>query len=83
MNFGLDLPALLPNWPTLISNGLIPLLLSLAALFIIYQLFRLLFRANQSEALVGLFSFIVTGFIFLTLVGVYLRGANMALALPF
>ena len=77
--FWLDLPALLPNWATLISNGLIPLLLSLAALFIIYQLFRLLFKANQSEALVGLFSFIVTGFILLTLVGVYFRGANMGI----
>ena len=75
--FWLDLPALLPNWPTLISNGLLPLLLSLAALLIIYQLFRLLFRANQSEALVGLFSFIIAGFILLTLVGVYFRGANM------
>ena len=81
--FWLDLPALLPNWPTLISNGMIPLLLSLAALFIIYQLFRLLFRANQSEALVGLFSFIIVGFILLTLVGVYFRGANMAFVLPF
>jgi len=81
--FWLDLPALLPNWPTLISNGLLPLLLSLGALFIIYYLFRLLFRANQSEALVGLFSLIVTSFILLTLVGVYLRGVNMTLVLPF
>ena len=81
--FWLDLPALLPNWPTLISNGLIPLLLSLAALLIIYYLFRFLFKANQSEALVGLFSFIIVGFIILTLVGVYFRGANMAFVLPF
>ncbi len=81
--FWLDLPALLPNWPTLISNGLLPLLLSLAALFTIYQLIRRLFGANQSEALVGLFSFIITGFILLTLIGEYLRGANMALIWPF
>ena len=79
----LDLPALLPAWPTLISNGLIPLLLSLLALYVIYIWFRVLLKANQSEALVGLFSFIVTGFILLTLVGVYFRGANMALVLPF
>ena len=81
--FWLDLPALLPNWPTLISNGLLPLLLSLAALFTIYQLIRRLFGANHSEALVGLFSFIITGFILLTLIGEYLRGANMALIWPF
>ncbi|NCF67455.1 MAG: cytochrome bc complex cytochrome b subunit [Chloroflexi bacterium] len=77
----LDLPALLPNWPTLISNGLVPLLLSLAALVFIYFLFRLLYKANQSEALTGLISFIIVGFILLTLVGVYFRGANMALTL--
>ena len=81
--FWLDLPALLPNWPTLISNGLIPLLLSLLALFVIYSWLRVLFKANQSEALVGLFSFIIVSFILLTLVGVYFRGANMALIWPF
>ena len=77
----LDLPALLPNWPTLISNGLIPLALSLAALVFIYFLFRLFFKANQSEALVGLVSFIIVVFILLTLGGVYFRGANMAVTL--
>jgi quinol-cytochrome oxidoreductase complex cytochrome b subunit len=81
--FWLDLPELLPQWPTLISNGLIPLLLSLAALFLIYTLFRVFFKANQSEALVGLFSFIIMSFILLTLVGVTFRGANMALIWPF
>ncbi len=81
--FWLDLPALLPTWPTLLSNGLLPLLLSLAALLLIYKLFRLAFKANQSEALTGLFSFIVAGFILMTLIGVYFRGANMAFVLPF
>jgi hypothetical protein len=79
--FWLDLPALLPQWPTLVSNGLVPLLLSLAALVFIYFLLRLLFKANQSEALVGLVSFIIVAFILLILVGVYFRGANMALTL--
>jgi hypothetical protein len=81
--FWLDLPAFFPSWPTLISNGLIPLLLSLGALFLIYALFRLLLKANQSEALVGLFSFIMVGFILLTLIGVFFRGPNMVLIWPF
>ena len=81
--FWLDLPALLPTWPTLISNGLIPLLLSLLALYVIYIWFRVLLKANQSEALVGLFSFIMVSFILLTITGVYFRGANMALIWPF
>jgi quinol-cytochrome oxidoreductase complex cytochrome b subunit len=81
--FWLDLPALLPQWPTLISNGLLPLLFSLLGLSVIYSWLRVLFKANQSEALAGLFSFIIVGFILLTLVGVYFRGANMALIWPF
>lgn len=81
--FWLDLPSLLPAWPTFVSNGLIPLLLTLLALFVIYIWFRFLFKANRSEALAGLFSFIFVGFILLTLIGIYFRGANMALIWPF
>jgi hypothetical protein len=81
--YWLDLPALLPAWPTLISNGLIPLLLTLLALWVIYLWFRILFKANQSEALAGLFSFIFAGFMMLTITGIFFRGANMALIWPF
>lgn len=78
----LDLPALLPTWPTLISNGLLPLLLSLGALAAIYKALRKLFTASRSEAVVGLFTFIMVSLIVLTIIGVYFRGANMALIWP-
>jgi hypothetical protein len=81
--YWVNLPAWLPALPTLISTGLIPLLLTLAGLAIIYALPRLFFRADHSEALVGLFSFIMTGLVVLTVVGALFRGANMALVLPF
>ncbi|MBK8986869.1 MAG: cytochrome b N-terminal domain-containing protein [Chloroflexi bacterium] len=79
----LDLPALLPGWPTLLSNGLLPLLFSLFGLFLIYALFRWGGRLRHSEVLVGLFSFIFVSLIILTLIGVFFRGANMALVWPF
>ena len=81
--YWIDFPALLPAWPTLVSNGLIPLLLTLAGLLVIYTSMRIVAGANRSEALVGLFTFVVVGFVFLTIIGVLFRGPNMALILPY
>ena len=81
--YWIDLPAMLPAWPTLLSNGLVPVLLSLAGLAVIYAIMRLGARANHSESLVGLFTFVVVGFIVLTVIGVFFRGANMAFVIPF
>ena len=78
----IDLPTLLPTWPTLISNGLIPLALSLGGLYALYAGLRRGLRSSHSEALVGLFTFLVVSLILLTVVGVFFRGANMALIWP-
>lgn len=77
-----DIPALLPAWPTLISNGLIPFLLTLGGLGFIYFLFRRLGRAGHGAALVGVFTFVFVSLIVLTIIGVFFRGPNMALLLP-
>jgi len=81
--FWIDLPALLPGWPAILSNGLLPLTLTLAGLFAIYVAMRVLARANRSEAAAGLFTFVMVGFVLLTIIGVFFRGANMALVSPF
>jgi quinol-cytochrome oxidoreductase complex cytochrome b subunit len=80
--YWIDLPAMLPAWPNTLSNGLLPLLLTLAGLALIYCVLRLVFRANHSEGLVGLFSFILVSLVVLTIIGVFFRGPNMALVLP-
>jgi hypothetical protein len=80
--YWIDLPALLPTWPTILSNGLVPLLVTLAGLVMVYVFLRIVARANHSESLVGLFTFVVVGFIVLTITGIFFRGANMALVLP-
>lgn len=77
-----DLPGWLPTWPTIISNGLIPLLLTLAGLAAIYEGFRRGMRANRSESLLGLFTFLFVSLIVMTIVGIFFRGANMALVWP-
>lgn len=78
----IDLPALFPTWPMLISNGLLPLLLTLLGLLLIYALLRYGGRLTHSESLVGVFTFIFVSLIVLTLIGVFFRGANMALIWP-
>jgi quinol-cytochrome oxidoreductase complex cytochrome b subunit len=81
--FWVDLPALLPGWPNLVAGGLFPLLLTLAGLLAIYAIVRLVLRARHGEALVGLFAFIVVSLLLMTAVGVFFRGPNMALVLPY
>lgn len=81
--FWINLPATWPGLPVWISNGLLPLTFSLIGLLIIYALIRLLLRANHSETTVGLFTFLVVSLLLLTLTGIFFRGPNMALTLPF
>ncbi len=81
--FWLDLPGSLPFLPTIISNGAVPLALSLVGFGALYLLNRTLLKANHSEALAGLIAFILSSLIVLTLIGNFFRGANMALMLPF
>jgi quinol-cytochrome oxidoreductase complex cytochrome b subunit len=86
--YWLDLPGILPNLPVEISNGLLIFILSLIGLAAIYWIIRQVIayqkvKANHSEALVGLFSFLLSSLIALTIIGIYFRGENMALVLPF
>ncbi len=81
--FWVDLPGWLPWLPSFISNGIIPLALTLAGLAAIYAGFRRVLRANHSEATLGLFIFLFVSLITLTIIGVFFRGPNMALVLTF
>ena len=82
--YWIDLPAMLPaDWPLLVVNGLVPLLATLGGLALIYLLLRIVLRANRSEAILGLFVFVMLSLVVLTVIGVYFRGPNMALVFPF
>jgi hypothetical protein len=81
--FWIDIAAALPAWPNLVSGGLVPLLLTLVGLVAIYAAIRLVLKADRGEGLVGLYSFIMISLVILTIIGVYFRGPNMALVLPF
>jgi len=81
--FWLDIAGMLEGWPLLVSTGLIPLLATVGGLVIIYLVIRRMLRASHSETLVGMFTLMAVGLVLLTVVGVYFRGPNMALVLPF
>ncbi|MCA9973296.1 MAG: cytochrome b N-terminal domain-containing protein [Anaerolineales bacterium] len=78
----IDLPALFPAWPTLVSNGLLPFVLTLAGLLLIYALLRGGGRLTHSEALLGVLTFVFVSLVVMTGIGVWFRGANMALVWP-
>ena len=81
--YRLDFVAIFPDLPLTIANGLIPAAIALLSLIIFYGLSWIIFKANHSEALMGVFTFIVIALVVLTLIGVVFRGPNMVLALPY
>ena len=80
--FWVDFPAWFPSLPTIVSNGLIPLLLTLAGLAAIYVALKAVFKANRSEATLGLGTFLFVSLMVLTVIGIFFRGSNMALIWP-
>ncbi len=86
--YWLDIPGWLPGLPSWITIGLIPFAATVGLFFLVYAGLRgskLLKeqKANHSEALLGVFAFAAAGLMILTICGVFFRGANMALVLPF
>jgi quinol-cytochrome oxidoreductase complex cytochrome b subunit len=81
--YWVDLAATFPTWPAAVTGGWLPLALALVGLALIYGLARLILRANHSEGLVGLVTFVMVSLIVLTVIGNLFRGPNMALVLPF
>ncbi len=80
--YALDLPALLPDMPTIVSNGWLPLAFILFTLGGYYFVIKRLFRATHDETRQALFILLVVSFIILTIIGVAFRGEGMALMPP-
>ncbi|MBN2471524.1 MAG: cytochrome b N-terminal domain-containing protein [Anaerolineae bacterium] len=80
--YWIDLPGWLPSLPTIISNGWVPLALTLLLLIGYYIGVKRLFRSTACEARLSMFTLLVTGFIVLTIIGIAFRGEGMALMWP-
>ena len=78
----IDWVAWLPTWPTFVANGLVPVAVILTLMCGVYLLARVSLKARHGEALVALFTFVVTAVLVMTVVCGLFRGANMDLVLP-
>jgi quinol-cytochrome oxidoreductase complex cytochrome b subunit len=80
--FVLDWTAWLPNWPALISNGLIPLAILLLPLILLDEWMVKTFKAITEERVTFIVTFIFVAFIVLTIIGIFFRGPGMSLYWP-
>jgi quinol-cytochrome oxidoreductase complex cytochrome b subunit len=72
----------LPGWPTLLTNGLVPLAVVLLGLVGLDEFIQRTFRADREERILFMFIFLLTALVVLTTIGVFFRGAGMALVWP-
>ncbi|MCU0489748.1 MAG: cytochrome b N-terminal domain-containing protein [Anaerolineales bacterium] len=78
----IDWAAWLPGWPSLVSNGIIPLAFLLLSLVGLDEWLKSTFKAKREERILGLFIFLATGLVVLTIIGIFFRGAGMSLVWP-
>jgi quinol-cytochrome oxidoreductase complex cytochrome b subunit len=80
--FVLNWAAWLPDWPTLLSNGAIPLSVVLLGLISLDEVLKKSFQASTEERVLALFTLLFTALIVLTITGIFFRGPGMALYWP-
>jgi quinol-cytochrome oxidoreductase complex cytochrome b subunit len=71
-----------PGTPALVSQGAVPLLLSLSGLALFYVACRKRFADSRNEAVQALFVLLFVSFVVLTVTGIGFRGEGMALVWP-
>jgi hypothetical protein len=72
----------LPTWPSLISNGLIPLAVLVLGLIGLDEWIKRAFGADLEERILFLFVFLFVALIVLTIIGIFFRGSGMSLYWP-
>jgi quinol-cytochrome oxidoreductase complex cytochrome b subunit len=78
----LDLPSLLPFLPTFISNGWVPLAGLLLGVIGYGEVLGAGLKATNCERRLAIFVLLAASFVTLTVIGIFFRGAGMALVLP-
>jgi quinol-cytochrome oxidoreductase complex cytochrome b subunit len=68
--------------PPAVAEGILPLLLLGSLLALVYVLLKRRLGLTNNESIQGLFTFLLVAFLVLTAVGIWFRGAGMALVWP-
>jgi len=78
----LKFEVLLSPVPAFISNGVLPLLILTGFMAGFYRYYLKKLSLSKAELVQAVFVFVIVAFIVLTLVGIFFRGKDMALTLP-
>ena len=78
----INFETMLPWLNTVISNGIIPLLLVMVIILIYSKYLSKKYNLSFTELVQALFVLIITSFVILTLMNVFFRGINMQLTFP-
>jgi hypothetical protein len=78
----LKFEVLLSPVPAFISNGVLPLLILLGFMAAFYRYYIKKLKLSKAELVQAVFVFLIVAFIILSLVGIFLRGKDMALTWP-
>ena len=78
----LDWTTWLPDWPSLVSYGLIPLAIVLLGLLGLDDAIHRAFKATHEERILFIVIFLTTALIVLTIIGIFFRGEGMSLFWP-
>lgn len=80
--FFIDWAGWLPGFPSLVSNGFIPLAFLLLSLVGLDEWVKSAFKAKLEERILALFIFLLVALLILTIIGIFFRGAGMSLVWP-
>jgi quinol-cytochrome oxidoreductase complex cytochrome b subunit len=80
--FVFDFEAWIPGIPSIVSGGLLPAVVILAALSGFYGLMKRKYNAMRNETVQAVFVLLLVAFIILTITTVWFRGEGMALTWP-
>jgi quinol-cytochrome oxidoreductase complex cytochrome b subunit len=78
----LNFEVLLSPVPAFISNGILPLAILLGFMAGFYRYYLKKLSLSKAELVQAVFVFVIVAFIVLSLVGIFFRGKDMALTLP-
>ncbi len=73
---------ILPDWPPVVTSGLIPVALIMGFVFGFYQIVKQKYGASREEGMQAVFILLLVSFIVLTVTGIWFRGPGMSLVWP-
>jgi len=80
--FVIDFTTWMPGLSSVVRNGVLPAAFVLAGIIVFYWLVKKKYAATNNESIQSVFVLFVVAFTILTIVGIWFRGAGMALMWP-